>query len=116
MLLNGQSRANTVFAPRFPQAAPFMEPLWVDVKQATGFEIGSLERFTTEVHWTPEQLVRYLTTLGRTVAVIEAGDQTLEGVQAWLLTEVRGLFKTDEGIFQFPGALRVLRKQAGTAG
>ena len=106
----------TVFAPRFPQAAPPVEPLWVDVKQATGFEVGSLERFTTSVHWTPEQLVTYLTTLGRTVAVIEGGGQHLEAVQAWLLTETRGLFKTETATFQFPGALRILRTRNGSGG
>ncbi|WP_407540094.1 class I SAM-dependent methyltransferase [Deinococcus radiomollis] len=104
----------TVFAPRFPQPAPPVEPLWVDVKQATGFEVGSLERFTTQVRWTPEQLVTYLTTLGRTVAVIEGGDQDLEAVQAWLLTEVRGLFEGNEATFCFPGALRVLSTQNAT--
>ncbi|GGR21029.1 hypothetical protein GCM10008957_36620 [Deinococcus ruber] len=64
----------TGFAPKFPQALSPAEPLWVDVKHATGFEVGVLERFTTSVHWTPEQPMTYLTTLGRTVAVIEGGE------------------------------------------
>lgn len=106
----------TVFTSRFPQAVPDMEPLWVDVKQAKPFAVGPLERFTTQVQWTPEQLVMYLTTLGRTVAVIEQGDQTLEAVQTWLLSEVRRLYRADEGTFLFHGALRVLQTHGEAAG
>ncbi|TSA86114.1 class I SAM-dependent methyltransferase [Deinococcus detaillensis] len=98
------------YLKRYPSAErdrrPFDEP---EARQA-GFSLHS-EHFTHLVELKREQLIAYFLTQSNTIAVTDAGRETVEQVQVWLNEKLAPLMPEGEvGEFVFGAEIKVLTR------
>jgi len=75
-----------------------------------GFSSFHMERFQNEVPFTAEELCAYLTTQSNVIAAVEQGNETIEEVYSWLVSQVKPFFHSKTATFSFGGTIWYLQK------
>jgi len=116
---HGQMKENELFerwnrqsyAKRFPSPPRNSIPLTSELAQGFGFSSFFSETFQNDVKFTTEELCAYLTTQSNVIAAVEQGNETLEEVYIWLVSQTRPFFHSKEATFLFGGTIWYTQKE-----
>ena len=78
-----------------------------------GFGLVHEEQFQNDVPMATDELADYLLTQTNTIAAIESGSESVDGVRAWLVNELEQFFGDgrEKGTFVYRTALQYLKRQ-----
>ena len=94
---------------RYPKPPRNDRPLTDQDAQACGLVFAGRERYTNEITFSPEELVRCLMTHTNIIAAVEQGGESLAEAYAWLLDTAGPLFPAVTANFIFGGEIWYLR-------
>jgi SAM-dependent methyltransferase len=100
----------TEYLARFPSPPRHGKPLDDEEAEAAGFRLANRQRYSNDVTFTKEGLVRYLATQSNIIAAAEEGAWSLDVVREWLLSSLETFFEGREAVFEFGGAIWYLQK------
>jgi hypothetical protein len=115
----GMMRGNDAYAPwnrdeyihRFPTPPRNSNPMSATEAASYGFAEHTQMRFEHDVTFSPLQLTSYLLTQSNTIAAIEHGDQTADGIGRWIHQSVEPMFGgSAEANFPFSCQLLIYRR------
>lgn len=114
----GDMRQNPAFAAwsrdvhlkRFPTPPRDNRPLSAGEALNFGFQDTGREDFAHDERFGPAELADYLLTQTNTIAQVERGNTSVDGVRRWLLDEVSRFFPTESADFAFAGWVRYLHR------
>jgi len=98
------------YRKRYP--APPRNSISVTAELANDFGFSSfhIERFQNEVRFTADELSAYLTTQSNVIAAVEQGNETIEDVYLWLISQTKPFFSSIRATFIFGGSIWYLQK------
>jgi len=102
--------AKESYAKRYPTPPRNSTQLTAELADEFGFFSFHKERFQNEVHFTAEEISAYLTTQSNVIAAVEQGNETIEEVYLWLVSEIKQFFGSGKGTFAFGGIIWYLQK------
>jgi hypothetical protein len=81
-------------------------------ESAKDFKFASFheESYQNEVKFTPDELAAYLTTQSNVISAVEQGEETIEDVYRWLVSQTQPYFISEEAVFVFDGYIWYLQK------
>jgi ubiquinone/menaquinone biosynthesis C-methylase UbiE len=100
------------YAMRYPQPSRNCGPLTTEEAERAGFRIMQQERYTNEVVFSVEELVRYLLTQSNVIAVVETGAEAIDTVERWWSSSVALFFPQPRCTFLFGGSITYLQREA----
>jgi SAM-dependent methyltransferase len=100
------------YTKRYPVPPRHKHTLDAGDAERHGFGLVHEEQFENDVPMTIDELADYLLTQTNTIAAIERGVESVDGVRAWLLDELEQFFGDGlaKGTFVYRTALQYLRK------
>ena len=99
-----------VYENRYPMPPRNSAPMSQAIAQTHGFNFAYQEEYQNEVHFNAEELAAYLSTQSNVIAATEEGNEKVEEVHEWLITQTRSLFNTEKAAFPFGGFIWYLQK------
>ena len=102
--------AKESYAKRYPAPPRNSTQLTPELAEEFGFSSFHMERFQNEVLFTADELSAYLTTQSNVIAAVEQGNETIEEVYRWLVSQVKQFLGPDKGTFVFGGMIWYLQK------
>jgi SAM-dependent methyltransferase len=100
---------NALYLARYPTPPRDDRPFAGEDAQSHQFNFAARDRYSEEVPYTPEELVRDLITHSNVIACVEEGRESVADVSAWLLEAVRPLFPGPNATFLFGGEIWYLQ-------
>jgi hypothetical protein len=99
-----------VYEKRYPSPQRNSTLITPEAAQQYGFDFAHHENYENEVHFTVESIAAYLITQSNVIAATEQGNEKVENVYSWLMTQIKPFFSSEEAAFTFGGYLWYLRK------
>ena len=101
---------NSVYEERYPAPSRNAAPMTSEFAGQHGFNFPYQEDYENEVEFTVEELAAYLITQSNVIAATEQGQENVEDVYEWLITQTRPFFKSGKVGFPFSGFIWYLQK------
>jgi SAM-dependent methyltransferase len=101
---------NQTYRALHPSPPRHRRPFEDDDAQLTGLAIVAREKLNYTIVFTIEEFADYLTTQSNVIAAVERGIQSLAEIRAWLIAELRPLFRGSTGTFLYEGTITYARK------
>jgi ubiquinone/menaquinone biosynthesis C-methylase UbiE len=99
-----------IYEKRYPTPPRNVSLMTAGVAQRHGFIFVHQEEYQNEVLFTVEELAAYLSTQSNVIAATEQGDEKVETVFDWLVTQTRPFFKREKVTFPFGGYIWYCKK------
>lgn len=99
-----------VYEKHYPTPSRNAVPMTHEIAQQHGFNFAYQEEYQNEVQFTVEELSAYLITQSNVIAATEQGNENVEDVYHWLITQTRPFFKSETVPFPFSGHIWYLQK------
>jgi ubiquinone/menaquinone biosynthesis C-methylase UbiE len=99
-----------VYEKHYPTPPRNSAPMTAEFAQQHGFNFPYQEEYQNEVQFTVEELAAYLITQSNVIAATEQGNEKVEDVYHWLITQTRTFFKSEKATFPFSGFIWYLQK------
>jgi ubiquinone/menaquinone biosynthesis C-methylase UbiE len=117
---SGQMKENAAFEPwvtqvyvkRYPTPARNSVPMTSELAGRHGFRFAHQEDYQNEVELRAEELSAYLLTQSNVIAATEQGQEEVQDVYDWLMTQTRPFFKQERATFVFDGYIWYLQKDS----
>jgi len=101
-----------IYPSRYPAPPRDSTPMTAERANEFGFSSFHMERFQNEVQFTADELSAYLTTQSNVIAAVEQGDETIDDVYLWLVSQTKPYFHSIKATFMFGGSIWYLQKGA----
>ena len=102
--------ADQIYAKHYPTSPRNRFTLTPEIASEFGFSTIHTEDYQNNVKFTPEELSSYLTTQSNIISVVEQGNEKIEDVFAWLVSETKPYFVSERETFIFTGYVWYLQK------
>ena len=99
-----------VYEQHYPTPPRNSVPMTAEFAQQHGFHFAYQETYQNEVSFTVEELASYLITQSNVIAATEQGNENVDDVYTWLVTQTRPFFRTERVKFPFSGFIWYLQK------
>jgi len=99
-----------VYEKHYPTPSRNSAPMTPEFAQQHGFNFPYQEDYQNEVQFTVEELAAYLVTQSNVIAATEQGNEKVEDVYDWLITQTRSFFQSEKATFPFSGFIWYLQK------
>ncbi len=99
-----------VYEKHYPTPSRNSAPMTPEFAQQHGFNFPYQEDYQNEVQFTVEELAAYLVTQSNVIAATEQGNEKVEDVYDWLITQTRSFFQSEKVTFPFSGFIWYLQK------
>lgn len=117
----GQMRGNPkfeqwvsqVYDERYPSPPRNAALMTFEFAGQHGFIFANEADYQNEVEFTVEELAAYLITQSNVIAATEQGNEKVEDVYDWLVTQSRPFFRSGRAAFLFSGFIWYLQKASG---
>lgn len=103
--------ADQVYTKHYPTSFRNRFTLTPAIAAEFGFANIHTEDYQNNVQFTPDELSSYLTTQSNVISSVEQGDEKIEDVYNWLLSEAKPYFATEKETFIFTGYIWYLQKE-----
>ena len=115
---SGQMKENSEFQPwvievyvnLYPTPPRNSVPLTPELAHMYGFNFAHQEEYQNEVRFSVEELSAYLTTQSNVISATEQGNEKVEDVYHWLVSQIEPFFHADQATFVFEGYIWYLKK------
>ena len=104
--------SRNIYLTRYPTPPRNSKLLTAELATEFGFSSFHMEGFQNEVEFTAEELSAYLTTQSNVIASVEQGNETIEDVYLWLVSQTKSYFNSTKATFVFGNSIWYLRKGA----
>ena len=101
-----------VYEKRYPTPPRNSAPMTPEFARQHGFHFPYQEEYQNEVQFTVEELAAYLITQSNVIAATEQGNEKVEDVYRWLITQTKPFFSSEKVTFSFSGFIWYLQKAA----
>ncbi len=99
-----------VYEKHYPTPSRNSAPMTPEFAQQHGFNFPYQEDYQNEVQFTVEELAAYLVTQSNVIAATAQGNEKVEDVYDWLITQTRSFFQSEKVTFPFSGFIWYLQK------
>ena len=95
---------------RYPTPPRNTTPITAELGNEFGFSSIHTEEFQNDVQFTADEFSAYLTTQSNVIAAVEQGNETIEDVYSWLVSQTKPYFHSVKATFVFGGSIWYLQK------
>ena len=101
-----------IYPNRYPSPPRNTTPITAELAKEFGYSTFHTEKYKNEVQYTAEEFSAYLTTQSNVIAAVEQGNESIDDVYEWLISQVKPYFHSTKATFVFGGSIWYLQKGA----